>query len=452
MKTHRKFKTIVLWITALLVLSLTPLYAQSDEFDWQRFEGTTLRFLAIQGPWIDATQNEIEAFVEATGITVSVEILPEAQAWDKIRVEMQAGSTTLDAYLGQIDRFGVEFSQNGWYEPLEGYINNPALTSPDFEWEIDFLDYSRNVVTFGENIVGIPTERVLGPVVYYRKDILEQYNIPLPTTLEELEAAAITVFEQSGGEVNGIVMRGNGASATSQFAAVMHEFGARWQDENGVPLINSPEFVAAAEWWGRALRESGNDGATAFGFAETVNEFMTGRAAFALEGGLSLRDLQDPTKSSIVGQVGYMVIPEGPGGPEVRLTEPCRAIGPFALSISAFSQNKEAAWYLVQWLTGKEAQLDLLLAGRVAARNSAWDDSEFTDNPDVVANAEYWDAIREASEICYATPGNAPPAIRDVGRAREIIGQVLVASILGLDVQAAADQAQAELVALLESQ
>jgi multiple sugar transport system substrate-binding protein len=450
MKQVSRSRLIALGLLAILLVSVPA--AKAQQFEWKRFSGATVRFLTIQGPWINAVEANIPEFQEATGITVNVETLPEAQAWDKIRVEMQAQSKALDAYLGQIDRFGVEFTQNKWYHTLSTFIADPTLTSPDFEWDTDFLNYSRNVVTFDGEVVGIPTERVLGPVLYYRKDLLEQYNLPVPTTLAELEAAAVKIFKETNGEVKGMVMRGNGASATSQFAAVLHEFGARWQDADGNPTITSPEAIAAFEWWGRVLRESGNEAASAFGFAETVNEFMTGRAAFALEGGLSLKDMNDPAKSSIVGKVGYVVIPAGPGGPSVRLTEPCKAIGPFALSISAFSENKEAAWYLVQWLVGKDAQLDFLLAGRVAARNSAWESPTFTENPDVKANAEYWDAIKGASLICYPTPGNAPPAIKDVGRAREIIGQVIVASILGEDVKAAAAQAQTELVNLKSRQ
>jgi len=444
-----KGSNLLLPLVAALTLSTTAGHAQSD-FNWRQFEGSKLHFLAHESPWLNVTRPFIEQFEAETGIDVEVEALPEGQAWDKIKVEMQAGSNTIDAYIGQIDRFGVQFSTNGWYEPLETYINDPALTSPDFEWN-DFREPSRNVVTFGGHVVGIPIDRVNGPVVVYRKDIVEQCKLELPKSLEDFEVVAKKANECAG--IPGMVMRGSGAPATSQFAPVLHEFGGRWQDADGKPQVNTPEAVAAFEWWGRILRESGNPNASTFGFPETVNEFLTGNAAFVLEGAVaSPQDLNDPAKSSVVGKVGYMVLPNGPGGDQVRKVEPCKVIGPFAISISAFSENKKAAWLLTQWLVGKEAQLAFLLSGRLVARNSPQTTDAFLQDPNIVANKEFWDATLEASTFCYATVGNAPPSIVDVGRAREIVGQVIVTSILGGDVKAAADEAQRELEELKASQ
>ena len=77
----------------MLLLSMSAVSAQIDseaDFDWDRFAGTELHFTVIQGPWIDSVEGRIAEFEEASGIDVTVEVLPEAQAWDKIRVQMQA--------------------------------------------------------------------------------------------------------------------------------------------------------------------------------------------------------------------------------------------------------------------------------------------------------------------------------------------------------------------------
>lgn len=434
---------------AAALAAAVPAAAQ-DAFDWRQHEGATVEALMPEGPFLDAALPVIEEFEAATGITVELEQLPEAQAWDKIRVEMQAGSDEIDLYIGQIDRFGAQFSANGWYEDLLPFIENPALTSPEFDWE-DFREPSRTVSTIGGQVVGIPIDRPGGPVLVYRRDLLEANGIAVPTTLEELEAAARAIHEATG--IPGMVLRGSGAPATSQFANVLHEFGGRWEDAAGNPTVNTREAVAAFDWWGRMLRETGNPNATTFGFPEVVSEFVSGNAAFGMDGALAVPAvINDPATSQVAGEVGYMAIPNGPGGPAVRETDPCRTIGPFAVSINPFSEDKEAAWLLAQWLVSKDAQVDLLLTGRLVARASAAESDRFLSDPAVTAEQEYWDAVLEASSFCYPTVGNAPPSITDVGRAREIVGQVIVASILGQDVQAAADQAQAELEALKASQ
>jgi multiple sugar transport system substrate-binding protein len=438
-------------LAAVLVTTSLALPAVAqDAFDWRKFEGSTVEVLIPEGPFLTAATPVIAAFEEATGITVELEQLPEAQAWDKIRVEMQANSDAIDLYIGQIDRFGTQFSANGWYQDLMPYIKDGTLTSPDFDW-MDFREPSRSVSTIGGQVVGIPIDRPGGPVVVFRRDLLEVNGIALPTTLEELEAAARAIHATAG--IPGMVLRGNGAGATSQFSNILHEFGGRWQDEAGNPTINTPEAVAAFDWWGRMLRETGNPNATTFGFPEVVSEFLSGNAVFGIDGALAVPAvINDPATSLVAGKVGYMAIPNGPGGPTVRQTDPCRTIGPLAVSINPFAEDREAAWFLAQWLTSKQAQVDLLLTGRLVARASAAEAERFTTDPAVTNEKEYWDAVLEASSFCYPTVGNAPPSIADVGRAREIIGQVIVASILGQDVQTAAEQAQAELEALKAAQ
>lgn len=441
------FRRLRLFLMLLILLVALPLVFGQSDFDWRQAEGAQIRGIMIQGPWIDAVTPYIESFEELTGIDVEIEVLPEAQAWDKIRVEMQAQNANLDVFFNQTSRFGNEFVENNWVLPLNDYLADSSKTNPDFNWEGDFLDYSREAVTFDGQVIAIPTDRTLGPMMFYRRDILEEYGIEVPTTLEELAAAAQQIWEESGETIPGIVYRGQGAAATSHYAHVMHEFGAQWEDADGNPTINTPEGIAAFTWYGDTLRNAGSIGATAFAFPETVNEFLTGNAAFTLELGINPSNVDDPEASSIAGLVGYTVIPRGPGPEENRYMDPCTPLRPFGLSISTFSEQQDAAWLFVQYMSGFEPQLTYLQAGRVAARTSPWESAEFEESLSEDAR-EYWAAQREASGICYPTLGHAPPSIQDTGRARDIIGQVIETSILGGDVQAAADIAQEELETL----
>jgi multiple sugar transport system substrate-binding protein len=420
--------------------------AGSAAFNWKSQTGKSIRAIVIQGPWIDAVRNQVPKFERETGLKVTLEVYPESQAWDKIRVELQARNPDLDVFFNQPTRFGTEFTTNSWYEPLERYLQSAALTAADFDFPKDFPSSTIDAVTFGGKAVAIPTDRDLGRLLFYRKDLLEQHKIAVPKTFAELEAAAKQIHRSTSGKVAGIVNRGKGATATSQFSSVLSEFGGRWEDDRGNPTVNSPEAIAAFDWWGRTLRESGPPGTATFDFAETVNEFLSGKAAFSLEAAINPGVVNNPQKSQVVGKVGYVLIPGGPGGPKVRQNQPCKVSRMFGMSLSAFSKNKEAGWLFVQWMTGKAAQLDYQLAGRLAARNSAWAHPEFAAK--TKQDKEYWEAMDRATHICYATPGFAPDSIKDQGRARDTIGQIIVASILGRDVKAAADQAQQELVAL----
>jgi multiple sugar transport system substrate-binding protein len=441
-----KARTALIALTILLVTLIGLATAQGTAFDWRSQSGKQIRVILIQGPWYDAVRERITEFELATGIFVDVEVLPENQAWEKLRVEMQARSSDLDAFYNQTTRFGAEFVRNGWYEPLDGYLSDPSLTSPDFDYPGDFPESTRGAVTFGGQLIAIPTDRDLGRLMFYRADLLDEYGIAVPTTLDELEAAAAQIHAATGGDVAGIVNRGRGASATSQFAHVLNEFGGRWEDEAGNPTVDTPEAIAAFDWWGRTLRLYGPPGTVSFDFPETLNEFLVGKAAFSLEGAINPGQINNPNTSQVAGKVGYAVVPHGPGGPAVRANDPCAVSRMFGISISPFSEKKEAAWLFVQWLAGQDAQLDYLLAGRLAARNTAWQDPAFAEK--TAGDRGYWDAMETATQICYPTPQFAPASIVDQGRARDVIGQVIGTSILGGDVAAAAREAQRELVAI----
>lgn len=158
-----KTRSILTLIMLLMLLAVAlPVQGQSDDFNWRQFEGTEIRGIMIQGPWINSAQAHIDAFEEATGITVTLDILPEAEAWDKMRVEMQAQNQNLDVFFNQTSTLGLEFLSNAWVEPLNDYIADPAKTNPEFDWENDFLQYSKDGVSFDGVIVAIPTDQTLG--------------------------------------------------------------------------------------------------------------------------------------------------------------------------------------------------------------------------------------------------------------------------------------------------
>jgi multiple sugar transport system substrate-binding protein len=341
------------------------------------------------------------------------------------------------------------FYEAGWYTDLQPFLDDPTLTAVDYDWPEDYPASSLVGSLVQDTQVMIPIDRALPPIVYYRKDLFQEYGIPTPESLGDLEEAAKTIYEKTDGQIYGMVNRGQGAGATSQFRHVLHEFGAKWNDlETGKPTVNTPEAVAAFDWWGRTLREYGPPGVTSYQWYETINEFLQGKAAISLEGALNAGVVEDPDQSLVVGKVGYLPMLPGPGGGEQVRNYPPRKESVAGLAISSLSEKKEAAWYFVQWMTNKEAGLQYLLTGKQSARKSAWEDERFLST----TNPEWAEAMIVASEYSYATPCYAPCSIKDVAQARDIIGEVIVSSILGEDVKAAADKAQAELVDLWEQE
>ena len=68
---------------------------------------------------------------------------------------------------------------------------------------------------------------------------------------------------------------------------------------------------------------------------------------------------EDPAQSAIADDVGYAPTPLGPDG------ERKAAAWVWSMSMNANSQDKEAAWLFLQWLTSKETMIKTHLGGNM---------------------------------------------------------------------------------------
>ena len=88
------------------------------------------------------------------------------------------------------------------------------------------------------------------------------------------------------------------------------------------------------------LAKYGPQGVAGFNWNESQSLFLQGKAAMWLDGIGFAQPLEDPTKSRIVGKVGYGVMPAGPEGAGSALFGDGEGI-------SSFSKKKGPAWLYV---------------------------------------------------------------------------------------------------------
>ena len=101
-----------------------------------------------------------------------------------------------------------------WILPLDDFLNNPKLTDPSWYKLDDFYPALIAANRWNGKIGGGVGEGPLysipvleeSYILAYRKDIFDQYNIKVPTTLEEMAEAARLVKKNAG--IPGIVARG----------------------------------------------------------------------------------------------------------------------------------------------------------------------------------------------------------------------------------------------------
>jgi multiple sugar transport system substrate-binding protein len=128
--------------------------------------------------------------------------------------------------------------------------------------------------------------------------------------------------------------------------------------------------VTAAEAL-KTIIENSPPGVESYGFGEQVNAFLQGDAAMYLDAHKVAAMSRDENQSLVDGNVGYALHPRV-GDAECGLSE----TGGFAMGIPANSQNQEAAFLFMQWMTSKRIDRELALIGGDPIRKSTMADPE----------------------------------------------------------------------------
>ncbi|BDI22566.1 ABC transporter substrate-binding protein [Herbiconiux sp. L3-i23] len=392
----------------------------TGDFDWERYDGATIEVLLNQHPWQQAIEPRIAEFEDLTGITVNVTALPEEQFRQRVQVNLSARSDDLDVFMTGPTAEGRLFQQNGWYADLSEFIDNPSLTSEDYDYD----DFSADVLaadTIDDEVIGVPIQ-IETTMLYYRTDVFKALGLTPPTTLDELQSSAEAIT--AAGELYGFTGRGKGASATSQFTPFLYNEGAQWNTEDGEAAFDTAEGIDAFTYYGDLVRENGPEGAVNNSWQEILPLFQQGRVAMFPDSSVFAPQLLDPEQSTVSENVGFLPVPSGPGGDT-------QAFYGWDLALSNFSENQGASWLFMQWATSPEVvQATQAEDGVAGARTS------ITEFPDTLPQ-EWIDAFDSSRQNAVAQH----PTIAQVPEARDAIGAAIVTAIQGGDVAAAVETA-----------
>lgn len=395
------------------------------------YAGTQLRVVFANHPWSDALKAQLPEFEQKTGIKVNAENYFEDQLTQKLTVELTSGSTTIDAFMFRPLQEGKLFATNGWLNDINSYAQK------DTAWNLgDFNKGAIGTVTLNQKLYGIPivTER---EIMYYRKDILQENNIPVPKTLDELVAAAKKLNNPDKG-IYGFVARGQRSPAVTQLSSFLYSYGGDFA-KDGKATINTPEAIKAYQTYGDLLRLYGPPGTLNMAWPQAFAVFQQGKAVFLTDADSLYTNLTDPKKSTVSDKVGFAQFPAGTAG-----SKPYN-ITSWALGMNAKSKNQEATWEFIKWATSKEQVLKMQQAGNPGARESVWSDPEGLKN----FPKEYADAVKASMKDSV---DHDRPVVIDIGPARDAVGGAIQAAIQGQDVAAAANTGNTALQAIIDKE
>ncbi|MDJ0378818.1 sugar ABC transporter substrate-binding protein [Cryobacterium sp. PH31-L1] len=393
----------------------------------------TLRVTLANHVWTDTIKSKLPEFEAATGLTVELSQYGEDQLSDQYNVKLNAGTDEIDVMMYRPLQEGKLFAKNGYLADLSGNVESNA----DWNWS-DFQSGPVASTTYDGNVVGVPiiTEQ---EVLYYRKDLLAKAGLEVPTTMDELEAAAKAIKEQNPG-VAGFVARTGKSAAVTQFSSFLYSFGGDFIDKDGNSGIASPEAKEAYAFYGGLIRDYGPENvSTDMSWPEAMAIFTQGQAGFYTEADSLYKNATDPETSKVSDTVGFAPMPAGPGGSAAY------NVPSWALGVNAESAYTDEAWSFIEWATSADLTLEVQQDGVPGARQSVWEDPEGTST----YPADLAAAIATSTKNGV---GHDRPLVIKVPEAREIVGDPIVIAITGGDSDAAADAASEAFQGILDDE
>lgn len=397
---------------------------------YEEYAGTTLVVNFPAHPHYDAVLKVLPEFTKETGINVEVDQLQYLKMRERQTLELtkSRGDYDLIAYV-VFSKADYVFADQ--LENLARFFMNPKLADPNYDAE-DLIDgYVQNIGVAGgkKGYLPGPTGSLFGipygsetSVLGYRKDIFEKHGLDVPETYDEMLDLACRIPELEPG-MGGMSSRAaSGHQASHAFLLHLAPLGGRVLDDQWNPIVNNEAGVAAANAL-KTIVDCGPEGAAGFAFGEALGSFLQGQTAMYLDTTVIAGQIEDPSRSQVVGKVGWALHPMG-----VRRGS---QTGGFGIAIPKNAQNKDAAFLLMQWLTSKKGDKLVAMAGGNPSRFSTHADA------DVNAKFPHMSVFGEA--LMHADP-DWRPIIPVWGKINADIGTTLSKVLTeGLDVQEALD-------------
>ena len=385
----------------------------TSEFNWKSQAGKSIKLLMVKHPFADTMIARLDKFTEDTGITVSVDTIPEEQFFDKLTTVFAGKSSEYDAYM--VGSYMIwQYAPPGYMEPLDKYLNDPTLTPPDYDKEdiLPFLlkDLRWDLVdghpTGTGSLYALPWGFHTSNIVY-RKSILQECGVKPPRDLEELYQIGLKLKECKPDMIT-LVVRGTRSWATIHPSVMSwftsyggKDFEVGLDGKLTCALNKNPDAVAAHELWGKIIREIAQPNYSDYTWYDVANTFTQGKAVMFYDADIIGYFFRE--SSTFPDDWGLAPPPGKPGG------KPTANEWIWAIGMNSQSKNKEATWLWMVWTTTKDYVLDAAVNGLTVdpVRTSTWESQIWKDH--IAAFTGYVETFMEIQPYTqvYYTPQTA---------------------------------------------
>ena len=309
--------------------------------------GGTINLFLIPSPSASALEKSIPAFEKATGIQVKFTETDYGTAHQKALLSIQSKQHAFDVV--QYDNtFLAPFANANALAPLGSYVKNSA--------EYDINDFSPSLQTYGtykgtDYGLMLSTEPFL---TWYRTDIYNKLGIQPPKTWDDFKAASEKIKASSLAAGN---IMGYGPNTDWWWMELVWSWGGQLYDKNFVPTVNTPQAVAATEYY-KSLLASAPKGALSATGDDVTSIFVSKPVGEMIQYAGYASGVFDPKTSSYSTMIGTAAVPTG----VANATE----LAGWNIGIAADSLQKDKAWKFLEFALGKSQAKTFLSYGAAA--------------------------------------------------------------------------------------
>ncbi len=264
-----------------------------------------------------------------------------------LATDISGGSATPDVFMGDVI-WPAQFGAHQLVVPLSDYL-------PSSYWS-QFAPGLVTGATYQGKVYGSPLFEDQG-FLYYRKDLLAQEHLAVPTTWEQLMSES-EQLQKAGLVKYGYVWQGASYEGlTCNYMEFLTDAGGTATNSGYTQAnLNSAAAVKATTFM-RSLVTSGVSPAavTTFQEAQAMSTFSSGQAAFLRNWDYAYADSQT-AGSKTVGKVGVAPLPTFQGQTAPGYSN----IGGWNLYINPHSKNVAADLTFIQFMATAQAQNDLV--------------------------------------------------------------------------------------------
>jgi multiple sugar transport system substrate-binding protein len=383
---------------AVLVVGLsTNAWAWSYKEAAAPYAGTTINVLDEIQPLALELQKLVPQFEDETGIKVNLEILSHPEVIAKGQADLLSGQGFYDAIMAHDAQMGLLLHADV-LRSIDDLMADTALTGPAFLPEDISQPGWDEAAKYRGQTYGLLYWNY-NQVYWARADLLEHpdeqaafkakfgYDLAPAETMQQMRDIAEFFTRKSGEKLAGEVLENDfygivleGVKWPTTFWLVWRDFIDNWGgslfDAEGRPTADSPENIAAVQFWAD-LWQYGPPGQAEYSILDIPNVMGTGIAAQTLAFSDFVLGVDQPGQSPFHGKFTYRGVPRNAdqAGPGRAFT------GPSLMAISKHSENAEATYLYLQWLVDQKTQMKAAksLGGWIPLRNSAWNDPFFAE-------------------------------------------------------------------------